>query len=425
MSIRGSIFILITIFVLFYTFKKPKIGLYYFLFLLLLRDGYIMENLPDIYINWHIPMIAGWFIVISWFAHAVTNKMTIRKPIEIVSMIFLALTMWISSRYAQYPGNSDYMLNEYIRMMVLAFLIINIINTEKDMKEMAFVLISVITFLVLYAYYRYKTEGYDIAVPSLYYVDRNFFAESIVSILPLAFMFYEESSSKAKKLFFLGIVGVMAVGVILTYSRGGLLALGIVLVALFVTSRKKIIMLLVGIVMLISFLPHIGLKYTNRMSTVSTYEKDNSAMVRIATWRAGINMVKQKPWLGVGPGNFNDLFVSYAPEELDSYADYTMSIHNIFLQVFSETGLIGGGIFILIIISSLGGLYRINIKNKRLAEDKRVNLAMPNALGVSLLGFCGAGFFLPGAYYGYLYIIIPFLVASTITCKAQIKKALI
>jgi probable O-glycosylation ligase (exosortase A-associated) len=308
-------------------------------------------------------------------------------------------------------------------MVVLAFLIVNIMNSEKNLKDMAIVLISLITFLVIYAYYRYKTEGFDYAIPSAYYVDRNFFAESIVSILPLAFIFYEETISKGRKILFLGIVAMMAVGVILTYSRGGLLALFIVFGALFLISKKKVPMILMVLLMLILFMPHIGEKYRGRMGTVTTYEKDPSAMIRIATWQAGISMVKQNPWLGIGPANFNDLFISYVPPELGNFADYTMSIHNIFLQVFSETGLIGGGIFVLIIDSSMLGIIRINIKNSHLAKDKRVNLSIPNALGVSLLGFCGAGFFLPGAYYGYLYIIIPMLVASKITYEGLINKA--
>lgn len=419
---RLALFWILTAIIVIWTFRKPKVGLFYFLGLLLLRDGYLMENLPDIYTSWHMPIITGWLILIAWIANVMSNRTSVRKPVEILLMMLLAVIMWVSGQGAQYPGNSSYMLSEYVRVVILAFLIVNVIQNEKDLRDAATVLISIITFLVLFAYYRYKTEGFDCAVPSVYYVDRNFFAESIVSIFPLAFIFYEESIAKTKKILFLGVVAAMAVGVVLTYSRGGLLALAIVLAGLFMISKKKIAMAIMVIAVTLLFLPHIGAKYTGRMSTVAAYEEDASSMIRIATWKAGINMVKQNPWLGVGPGNFNDLFVSYAPEEMKSYADYTMSIHNIFLQVFSETGLIGGCVFVLMITSSIAGLFRLNKSNNNLKSDKRISLALPNALGVSLLGFCGAGFFLPGAYYGYLYIIIPLIAASRIMCQARIKE---
>jgi len=311
------------------------------------------------------------------------------------------------------------MFSEYIRMFVLTFLIVNIIKTEKDLKQISLVLVSLITFLVLYAYHRYKTEGFPIALPSVYYVDRNYFAESIVAILPLAFVFYEENVNKLKKLFFLGVTAAMIAGVILTHSRGGLLALLIVLLFLFLQSRKKFVMIIFGIVILTLFMPHIGKKYRARMATIKTYEEDPSAKVRIATWKAGINMIKHHPFLGVGAGNYNDLFVYYVRggfagerKEISKLAYSRMSIHNIFLQIASETGLIGGGLFLLAIFNCFMGLHILNRRNNQLPEQKQLNIALPKALGVSLLGFCGAGFFLPGAYYGYLYIILALIIAS-------------
>ena len=170
------------------------------------------------------------------------------------------------------------------------------------------------TFLVLYSYYKYKTEGLDISTPH-YTVDRNFFAESIVAVLPLAFMFFENAKNKILKVIFLGIAAIMAMGVILTYSRGGLLAFFIVLFFLFLQSKKKIVMVVFGFVILMLFLPHIGQKYTDRINTVKTYEEDASAMARVATWQSAINMFKEKPITGVGAGNFNDLFLDYCPSE--------------------------------------------------------------------------------------------------------------
>lgn len=411
MSIRGVIFLLITISVLLYTFKKPKVGMFYFLCLLFLRDGYLMENVPEVYINWHMPLIAGWIILISWFFNNFSQKGKIYKPIQMILMIVLALVIFASKRNAFEPENTFDIFNEYIRMAILVFLIINVVKTEKDLKQLCFVLISVILFLVLYSYYRYKVEGFQIAIPS-FYVDRNFFAESITAILPLAFAFYENSLSAFKKIFYITVVAAMAAGIILTDSRGGFLALFLVLFFLFLQSKKKLAMSFFGIAILVFFLPHIGPEYKARISTVKTYEEDPSIMARIASWKAGINMVKDHPVLGVGAGNFNPLFEYYKPVELSQWGSSGMSIHNMFLQIFSETGLTGGFLFVLIIISCFFGLNGLNRRNRRLPIEKRLNLAIPSALGVSLLGFCGAGYFLPGAYYSYIYIIFALIMAS-------------
>lgn len=421
MSIRLTLFAIITIIVVIWTFRKPKIGLFYFLGLLILRDGYLMENVPELYFNWHLPIIAGWLIFVSWLCSALSKGDKVHKPIELFLLVFLGCVIYLSRFYASYSVPSVEIFGEYIRIVVLVFLIINIIKTEADLKQIALVLISLMTFLVVYAYYRYKVEGFEYAIPSQYYVDRNFFAESIVSILPMAFMFYEENARKVKKYIFLGIVAIMAGGVVLTYSRGGLLALFIVLAGLFLVTKKKVSMAAVGLLILIVFMPHIGAKYTERMNTVTKYEQDPSAMIRIATWNAGLNMVKERPLLGVGAGNFNGLFIQYTPDDLSKFADYTMSIHNNFIQIFSETGIIGGSLFVAVIIIALFGIMRLNGRNKRLPPDKQIVLIIPNMLGISLLGFCGAGFFLPGVYYGYQYIIIAMIIAGRIIYNDKLR----
>jgi len=63
----------------------------------------------------------------------------------------------------------------------------------------------------------------------------------------------------------------------------------------------------------------------------------------------------------------------------------------------------------------------MNRRNKYLPKEKRVDLAIPNVLRVSLLGFCGAGFFLPGAYYSYIYVIFPMIMASRRIYSEQMK----
>lgn len=424
MSIRGSLFIIVTFIVFVTSFKKPKIGLFYFLFLLFLRDGYLMEQIPEIYREWHLPLITGWVVMIAWFLNGLFKKERIYKPIELFLLVFLGAVIFISKRNAYEADATIYVFNEYLRMTVLVFLMINIIKTEKDLRQTSLALVYLITFLVFYSYYRYKTEGLPIAVPNFYYVDRNFFAESIVAILPLAFVFYEESRKKITKFAFLGIVAAMAGGVILTYSRGGFLALAIVLLFLFLQTKKKVAMAIFGIIILLLFLPHIGQKYKDRIGTIETYEEDSAAMARVATYGAGINMIKDHPIIGVGAGNFNYLFSYYCPSELLKYGGEGISIHNMFLQIFSETGFLGGGFFVLVIMGCFLTVHRLNRMNKYVPYEKRVNLAIPNVLKVSLLGFCGAGFFLPGAYYSYIYIIFPLIMVSKKIYSDKMKAAM-
>ena len=67
MSIRGTVFIIISLVAFLWSFKRPKIGLFYFILLLFLRDGYLMEQIPYIYLEWHLPLVTSLVVLITWF----------------------------------------------------------------------------------------------------------------------------------------------------------------------------------------------------------------------------------------------------------------------------------------------------------------------------------------------------------------------
>lgn len=77
---------------------------------------------------------------------------------------------------------------------------------------------------------------------------------------------------------------------------------------------------------------------------------------RLAIWYTTIEMIKQNAILGVGAGNFTYIYpqiLSYkvlSDPQLIKYAgSYTNAAHNDFLQIFSETGLIGLISFLVIL----------------------------------------------------------------------------
>ena len=113
----------------------------------------------------------------------------------------------------------------------------------------------------------------------------------------------------------LGAVVLCLMGVIGTSSRGasiGLVAAGL-FAWLFVSHRKVIgaLLLGLGVVVVMAVAPS---GYFTRMQTVTTYEEDNSAQIRLQAWTAAIAMSMDYPF-GVGGGNFSWLRRFYRPVE--------------------------------------------------------------------------------------------------------------
>jgi len=75
--------------------------------------------------------------------------------------------------------------------------------------------------------------------------------------------------------------------------------------------------------------------------------KPISSDARPEYWRWAIEVTKESPWIGTGPGTFGAAAKKHylSPYSPSSHA------HNAFLQNFAEMGLLGGGIFVILIFS--------------------------------------------------------------------------
>lgn len=128
----------------------------------------------------------------------------------------------------------------------------------------------------------------------------------------------------------------------LTLSRAAVLAWAVVffiwLVKSFWRSEKtKIIFFLIATIALIYFSP-----LYSRFSSLSLV--DATIESRIALSKAALDMFSKKPILGVGLGNFLPSLPFFVGS--DGNVFYLQPVHNIFLLVLSETGIIGLGFFI-------------------------------------------------------------------------------
>ncbi len=159
------------------------------------------------------------------------------------------------------------------------------------------------------------------------------------------------------------------------------------------------------------FLGRVREKLGENELAIENYEEDASAMGRVATNQAAINMAKAHPLLGVGAGNFNNVFFNYTPDELRQFVEPGKSIHNVFLQIVSETGLIGLLLFSLILFKSFIDV--MTLRRRCFRENSLNSLGYKACgLGAASFGYLVALQFLPGAYYSYIYIFIPLIAAS-------------
>jgi O-antigen ligase len=79
--------------------------------------------------------------------------------------------------------------------------------------------------------------------------------------------------------------------------------------------------------------------------------KDVSSMERVYRWVAAARMAHDRPWMGVGSGNFYNFYRSYTVTGFETYIsdnEERSTVHNYYLLMLVEQGWVGLGIFLLL-----------------------------------------------------------------------------
>jgi O-antigen ligase len=156
------------------------------------------------------------------------------------------------------------------------------------------------------------------------------------------------------------VAGVLAAGVIMSWSRGGWLGLIAGLLAILgLRSRRTAAATLIGLALLALIVTVGGTGWmpgpiAARLGDLGNYvagpdlahteitDANFAVLERLAHWQAGQRMFNDHPWLGVGIGNFGTNYAAYA---LPHWYVSLGHAHNIFLNYLAETGVIGFAAF--------------------------------------------------------------------------------
>mgnify|MGYP001601439208 FL=1 len=226
-----------------------------------------------------------------------------------------------------------------------------------------------------------------------------------------------------RNLYFLGGAALLLFVILFAQIRGavlglliGIFVLGAGLILSGVLSRRLRVILLACYVLLIAGLFAFWQLRDNqfvqsfspirRVTGISLSE--TTVQTRLLTWQGALKGIKNMPFFGTGPENFNYSFNKYYNPRFLKFGGggfgetWFDKPHNAILEVLAETGIIGGLTYILIWFAAGLALYKL-FKN----GEKFLSLILASAF-ISYLGAVFFSFDSFGSWFG-LYLMLGFL----------------
>lgn len=294
------------------------------------------------------------------------------------------------------------------RFVAIYFLMINTIDSQRKLRFAVWVMVIGGLFPALGTAQNYLN---GVLVDSRaswvgIFENPNDLAQSLVLLLPLATSMAGDLRRGLRPLVW-GIVAAYMTAIYLSFSRGGIAGLLVVLVLLGLRQSGRSGRILMAILVLASLL--LVSLYWPRTEGFSGITQDLTFRQRLATIRAGLAMLEDYPLIGVGLGCSAIGWPLYAVPDL--YFRGWLHTHNTAIQVLSETGIIGFVIYALLVAAALRDSRRIA---KAYTESGNLWMArLLTGLEISIWGFLVCG--LSG---GFALSWLPYLLIGLV-CSAK------
>lgn len=235
-----------------------------------------------------------------------------------------------------------------------------------------------------------------------YLNDNNLLALAIVMGVPLLWYALLQTGYLPLKAFFGFLLLTSLAAIAMCHSRGGILSLACVMVLMAWHSKRRVAaFVFIGLLALPGAWLVRG-TLMERMSTLSNVEDDESAMGRLAFWKAALRVSRDYPLFGVGFGSDNYREISGAYIE-GNFSSTGLVVHNTYFQMLADSGY---PTLMLYCTFLFGCIYWLKRHGLAIKESNPEDYLWAQALRISLIGFAIGSFFLSRVSYDFPYMLL-------------------
>lgn len=440
-------------------FRWPEIGTLFIVF-------YIYANLAVILRDFHdVPDLAAAFFPLLLFIPLI-NYIIIRREKIIIDntsvLMFLYFVVLITSSLFMSKDiriSIKMLINYSTEGLAIYILMINVIRNYTTWRRVLWTLMLTGSLFGVISLYQAVTNTYDnqyggFAMTGI--IERrnkdfgkaydhlperrseraqgavgepNRYAQTMIVLVPLSlFLFWTARSRWAQIGAVMGGICIIW-GIMLSFSRSGFLTLALMLLILTCLRHIRLSHLLVTAIVLGLFVTIAAPRYILRIASIggvqSLYsdeaetEADGAITGRVTEMLSALTVFLDYPILGVGPGQYMPFYsVKY---QLDAdiafrHIPIPRRAHSLYLEMAAETGLIGLGTFLTVVLALIAQLWR---EGRRWVTIRPDLSYLATAAWLSLLGYLVMGFFLHLSYQRYYWFLLALAGAALQIIRSQ------
>jgi O-antigen ligase len=330
-----------------------------------------VEKLPIMSVG---PTAAGLLIIAAWIGTLRSRRAYVATVLAEHRRLLLGtalLLVWItlSAVWATDPGLVG---SELLGWYLAAITLLIVATTIASPRHLVLIALAFVGGAVLSVLIGLATTGFTGAAnagDSATFIDGrlrggagdpNYLAAGLVPAIVLAgalIAHYRDPMTRWS----LGVaIIVMTIGLAATQSRGGFIAAAVALVAALIIQRRKIAVLaMLGLVIVAA-----GAWFAVSPSALERIESiDDGGTGRSELWAIGWQIFEEHPVAGVGLNNFRAESFRYVREPGNLEFVHLISerpdiVHNVYLQSLVETGVIGFGLLLFVMLACLRAAWR-------------------------------------------------------------------
>jgi len=277
----------------------------------------------------------------------------IKTPLD-KSFIVLLILIILSTIFSVHKPTSIWSTIQLLNYLTIYYLIIHTIRTRSQFRHLIYLIIGVAAFLSIFGIFKkfgvnpFPWWEYKDIPQSVYRLTSTFgnpdhLAGYMEMAIPLLLGLFLAGFRRLKLIFMLYLTFILFTALILSLSRGGwigaftgLVFMSVVLLKNRHFKNRRLITSIAGVFIIVALIVLASTPVVDRIRTIEQKEELPNFQSRVTRWKGTVELIKDYPLLGSGPGTFSTVFTQYQPPGLACFSVYA---HNDYLHFIAEAGL--------------------------------------------------------------------------------------